>query len=203
MTTSAEPGHEQPIINMTGDNIALGPFHRGILPFFFRWFNDFTFNILSGDLATPVTPEDVEAEYERCTKGTDRFDFIIYEHASLRPIGITNLRDIDKRHLTAELGIGIGERGCWGKGYGTEATSLVLDFGFTALGLHNIILDPLSFNERAIRTYRRVGFKEIGRRREAYRIGNRAYDLVLMDCLSTEFKPLAKRAIELPEERVP
>lgn len=194
-----EPDHEEPIINITSDTVALGPFHRGILPFLARWFNDFTFSILSGDVPLPATPEDIEAEYERCTKGTDRFDFIIYERASLRPIGIANLRDIDRRHLTAEFGIGIGERDCWGKGYGTEATSLVVDFGFTALGLHNIILDPLSFNERAIRTYQRVGFKEIGRRREAYRIGNRVYDLVLMDCLSTDFKPLAKRAIELPE----
>ena len=184
---------------MAGTTIALGPYHRGILPCLLRWFNDFTFSILCGDLVQPQTPEDIEAEYERCTKGPDRFDFIIYERADLRPIGIANLRDIDKRHLTAEFGIGIGERDSWGKGYGTETTSLVLDFGFTALGLHNIILAPISFNERAIRAYQRAGFKEIGRRHEAYRIGNRTYDLVLMDCLASDFKPLAKRALELPE----
>jgi RimJ/RimL family protein N-acetyltransferase len=196
---SSASHQEQPIINMTGTTIALGPFHRGILPDLLRWFNDFTFSIHCGDLIQPQTPEDVEAEYDRCTKGSDRFDFIIYERTSLRPIGIANLRDIDRRHLTAEFGIGIGERDCWGKGYGTETTSLVLDFGFTALGLHNIFLAPLSFNERAIRAYQRVGFKEIGRRREAYRIGNRVYDLVLMDCLATDFKPPAQRALELPE----
>lgn len=194
-----ESDQNQSIINIRGDKVALGPFHRGILPLLSRWFNDFGFNILAGDLTVPMTPEDIEAEYERCTKGADRVDFIIYEHATMRPIGVVNLRDIDRRHLTAELGIGIGERDCWSKGYGTETTYLMLDYGFNGLGLHNIMLDPVSFNERAIRAYRRVGFREIGRRREAYRIGARAYDLVLMDCLASDFKNPLKPALELPE----
>ncbi len=96
--------------------------------------------------------------------------------------------NINHFHRTAEFGIMIGEKECWGKGYGTEATRLVLDYGFSSLGLHNIMLRAFSFNERALRAYRRAGFREFGRRREAIRLGGQAYDDVQMDCLATEFK---------------
>ncbi|HKD77138.1 MAG TPA: GNAT family protein [Ktedonobacterales bacterium] len=119
-------------------------------------------------------------------------DFAIYERATMRLIGLVNLRDIDFWRRTAEVGIMIGEQDCWGKGYGTEALYLLLDYAFSALGLHNIMLDTTSYNERALRTYRRVGFREIGRRREACCVGTKRYDVVFMDCLSTEFhSPLA------------
>ena len=82
----------------------------------------------------------------------------------------------------------IGERDCWGHGYGTEATQLVLDYGFTVLGLHNIMLSVRDWNTRGIRAYERAGFKRIGSRRASVRFGGRAYDEVLMDCVASEFK---------------
>ena len=69
-----------------------------------------------------------------------------------------------------------------------ETTRLVLDYGFTALGLHNVMLVVDSYNERGIRAYTRAGFKTIGRRREAHRLGGRPFDLILMDCLASEFQ---------------
>jgi RimJ/RimL family protein N-acetyltransferase len=64
----------------------------------------------------------------------------------------------------------------------------MLDYGFTALGLHSIMLTVFSNNERGLRAYKRAGFRECGRRREAWRLGNRAYDVIYMDCLATEFQ---------------
>jgi RimJ/RimL family protein N-acetyltransferase len=98
-------------------------------------------------------------------------------------------------HRTAELGIVIGEPDCRGKGYGTEATRLILDYAFSALGLHNVMLRVFAYNEAAIRAYLKAGFKEIGRRREAHRQGGVAYDEVLMDCVSTELSPGVVRAL--------
>lgn len=63
---------------------------------------------------------------------------------------------------------------------------MLLDYGFKLLHLNNIILGMFSFNERALACYRRVGFKEIGRRRQARIIGEKKYDLVLMDMLADE-----------------
>ena len=98
------------------------------------------------------------------------------------------LLSLEPHFNSSEFGLLIGEKECWGKGYGTETTRLMLDYGFTCLNLHNIMLRAYSFNERGLRAYRRAGFQEIGRRREAIRLAGRVHDEVLMDCLATEFE---------------
>jgi RimJ/RimL family protein N-acetyltransferase len=203
----AETG-EQPILNLIGEKVTLGPMHPGLLPRIATWYNDFATGAISGDDLRPISPAAVEAEWEPLMKGkrSGWIGFAIYELATLRPIGHANIRDLGSVHRTAEFGILIGEADCRGKGYGTEATQLVLDYAFTALGVHNVWLDTLSFNAAAIGAYTRAGFREIGRRRQAYRIGDRVFDVVLMDCLATEFRrPRAEgwglAGIEPPPDR--
>jgi diamine N-acetyltransferase len=191
---------EKPIINIAGEKVALGSTHKGMIPFFEKWDNDFAISIMSGDPLRPVTREVIEADYERHSKEDQHqvVDFAIYEYTTMRLIGTTGLRHINSIHRNAEFSIYIGEKDCWGKGYGTEATILVLDYGFTILGLHNIVLRTYGYNERAIRAYTRAGFREMGRWREAARVGDRRYDIVYMDCLVSEFTNPLKRIIELP-----
>ena len=191
---------EKPLINIVGVKVALGPFHRGMLPLLSKWDNDFGVALLSGDPLRPVMKELTETYYERNSKEEqhNRVQFAIYEQATLRPIGLTDLRRIDNKDRNAEFGILIGEKDCWDKGFGTEATILMLDYGFTILGLHNIILETYSYNERAIKAYTRAGFRIVGRRRESHRWGNKLYDDVIMDCLSTEFHNPIKPVLELP-----
>ena len=86
------------------------------------------------------------------------------------------------------LGIAIGEKEYWGQGYGTEATRLLVDYGFNLLNLNSIMLGAFVFNERAIACYKKVGFKEIGWRRQARIIGGQKYDVLLMDILAEEFQ---------------
>ena len=147
-----------------------------------------------------MTKERTEDRYERDSKDEQwhRIDFIIYEQTTLRPIGLTELRNISFSNGTADYGILIGEQDCWGKGFGTETTILMLDYGFTILGLHNVMLGTYSYNKRAIRAYERAGFRIIGRRREANRWGENLYNEVMMDCLSTEFHNPIKPKLELP-----
>jgi len=194
---------EKPIINIVGEKVALGPTHKGMIPFFEKWDNDFAVSIMSGDSLRPVSREVTEANYARHSQEDSRHavDFAIYEYATMRFIGLTSLRHINFVHGNADFGIYIGEKDCWGKGYGTETTILMLDYGFTILGLHNILLSTYGYNERAIRAYTRAGFREIGRWREAARVGDRRYDTVFMDCLSTEFSNPLKRIIEFPETK--
>jgi len=82
-------------------------------------------------------------------------------------IGFVNLDLINK---VGELGIFIGNKDYWGKGYGMEAIQLLLDFGFNMLNLHNVYLRVFSFNKPAINCYKKIGFKEVGRIREAKQI---------------------------------
>jgi RimJ/RimL family protein N-acetyltransferase len=89
--------------------------------------------------------------------------FIILEKASKRPVGSTFLRDIDYDFEKAEYGIFIGEQDAHGRGYGTEAAQLMLDYAFKTLRLHKIYLRLLAGNDGAERSYEKAGF-----RREAY-----------------------------------
>lgn len=186
---STQPIIDQPIINIKGKLVALGPFRDDLMSLYLKWMNDFEVMGPYGSHFRTWTLQAQQEWYDRSSKGgPDYADFIIYEYSSMRPIGRTSLEQINYVDRTAKFVILIGEKEWWGKGYGTESTILTLDYGFTGLGLHNIWLTVFSFNERGIRAYKRAGFKEIGRWREAHRSGGRACDVIYMDCLATEFE---------------
>jgi RimJ/RimL family protein N-acetyltransferase len=183
-----EHSTDQPILNIVGEKVALGPDRRDLLALYQRWLNDFEVTRTLATGLRPLTFEAEEAWYEGIVKSERDVVFTVYERASMRPIGVTGLHGVDYLTRTAEFGMMLGEKDCWGQGYGTEVTILMLDYAFTGLGLHNVMLRVHSYNERAIRAYKRAGYREIGRRRQAHRLGGRAYDVVYMDCLATDFE---------------
>lgn len=81
-------------------------------------------------------------------------------------IGNLGLHKIDAAHRKADVGIVIGEPELWSRGYGTEAMRVALRYAFDVLGLNRVSLDVLEHNERAIRTYERLGFQREGLHRE-------------------------------------
>jgi RimJ/RimL family protein N-acetyltransferase len=135
-----------------------------------------------------ATLERETERFDKISKDPTRVFFAIYTLENLTFIGDTGLRRIDQRQGTATFGIAIGHKAYWGKGYGTEVTKLVLDYGFRFLNLYNIGLDTTSYNTRAIRAYQKAGFKESGRRRGAILLAGKRYDEVQMDCLASEFE---------------
>lgn len=189
-----------PIVNMTGELVSLGPLRRDLLPLYQRWINDFaTLRTLALPPA-PMTLEQETAWYDgRSSDG--EISFTIYERASGRPIGNTGLHAVDYRNRTATFGIMIGEANCRGKGYGTETVRLMLDYAFTALGLHNVMLTCYEFNLAGQRAYAKAGFREIGRRRQCRTMGGRLWDEVYMDCLASEFTSPVLAHVFTPDER--
>lgn len=187
MDTSDTSG-STPILNIIGERVALGPYDRDLLPLYLKWINDFEVTRHVLDRLTPWTKERRLANYERYSQGgPDYADFMVYERETLRPIGYTTLEDIDHMHRTATFGILIGEKDCWGKGYGTETTRLMLDYAFTLLRLHNVLLQVDKDNERAVQAYTHAGFRVIGERREAHYLAGQIGGVLYMDCLASEF----------------
>jgi diamine N-acetyltransferase len=176
----------RPPIAIEGNLVALGPFRRELLPTYHRWHNDVA-TLRTYVIPLPSTLEQEEALYAELTGASDNAFFTIYERLSWRTVGTTYLTDIDHRHRSAEFGVLIGEASCRGKGYGTETASLMLDFAFTALGLHNVMLTVYAFNLSGRRAYEKVGFREVGRRRQSRWMAGKYWDEIVMDCLSTEF----------------
>ena len=203
MSTATIPDQAEraPLLNIVGEQVALGPQTKDLVPLLTRWVNDFEVAFYSGDPLQPTVEELHQADYDKASREwqSRRVEFTIYERATLRPIGITHWRHIHGANRTAEYGIFIGEKDCWGKGYGTETTRLMLEYAFTVLNLHSVMLTTGGFNERAMGAYRRAGFREAGRRREALRFGDRLYDEVFMDCLAAEFTGHTGRILPQPE----
>ena len=199
-TTAAKPDTPPSILNIIGDQVALGPLRRDLVPLYQRWRNDFHVQRTFGDVPMGRTEEWVTAWYERQATTTDALWFTIYERATLRPIGHTDLFHVDYRNRTAEWGILIGEADARGKGYGTETARLMLDYAFTALGLHSVLLTTDEYNLAGRRAYEKAGFREFGRRRQCTWMNGRYWDLVYMDCLATEFTSPVLGRVFVPDQ---
>lgn len=114
------------------------------------------------------------------------FQFIITEKKENRKIGSVYLRDIDLANQKCEFGIFIGEEGFLGKGLGTEAAKLILQFAFNELKMNKVFLRLLAENTRAYKSYLKVGFKEEGISRQDVFIGGLFHDVIFMSILRGE-----------------
>ena len=113
--------------------------------------------------------------------------FVIVTLEEDKMIGTVSLERINNIDRTATLGIFIGNKEYWNNSYGTEAIRLILDYGFNYMNLQNINLNLMSFNERALKCYKKCGFKEYGRRRKCKFVNGKYYDSICMDILAEEF----------------
>ena len=105
-------------------------------------------------------------------------------------IGALNLHEINVEDARAGLGIIIGAKDCWDRGYGADAVVTLLRFAFGEMNLHRVWLTVLDDHERGIACYRVCGFREEARlRQEVYRHG-RHHDFVVMGILRDEFEAL-------------
>jgi len=121
------------------------------------------------------------------------FTFAIATIAENKLIGGVSLFNINWVSRSAMFGISIYDPKNRGKGYGQESTRLILDFAFKTLNLHRVELFTFDFNTQAQETYKKVGFKEIGRRRKAAFIDGQYHDDVVMDILRDEWLKQSKK----------
>ncbi|HEX8928386.1 MAG TPA: GNAT family protein [Actinomycetota bacterium] len=188
MTTTDDGAGEARLV-VTGERVGLGPLRGDLVPRYQRWVNDLQVSRGLG-MRQVMTEEAERSWYEEFSKqDPGRVSFTIYDLDDLAPVGTTSLFEMDHFHGTATFGIMVAERR--GQGFGTEATRLMLEWGFTVLGLHNIELRVWDWNAGAIRAYIKAGFREIGRRRGGVVVMGRRYDIVYMDAIAPEFKSSA------------
>lgn len=103
-------------------------------------------------------------------------------------IGVTGLHQLDARNRHVQFGITVGEKSAWGKGYGTEATRLMVRYAFDTLNLNRVWLHVYEDNERALHVYQKVGFRIEGRLRQSYFRDGRYWDTLTMAVLREEWE---------------
>lgn len=171
---------------LVGDRIYLSPRNSEDVEIFTEWLNDFETTDYLGRSGYLVT---LEGEKKYLDENfSPEATFVIVTLDNNKMIGTVSLENINNINRTATLGIFIGDKDYRSQGYGTEAIKLILEYGFKYLNLHNIKLDLMAFNERALKCYQKCGFKEYGRRRKCKYINGKYYDSISMDILAEEFE---------------
>ncbi|MFH1336727.1 MAG: GNAT family protein [Candidatus Zixiibacteriota bacterium] len=107
-------------------------------------------------------------------------------------LGGIGLHKINWENRHAEVGIVIGKKEYWGKGYGTDAMFALLDFAFNHMNLHRVYLQVYDFNTRGIRSYEKCGFKKEGALRDDRFSRGKYHDTIIMGILKGEFENLSK-----------
>lgn len=113
---------------------------------------------------------------------------IICDKEGDKPLGSVYIRDIDPVHHKGEYGIFIGEEAARGRGIGTQAAKLMIQYGFEKLGLHRIYLRALAGNDQAIRSYEKAGFVHEGYLHDDVCINGNYVDIVWMAIINNEEK---------------
>ncbi len=167
-------------------SIKLSKIKKEDMEHIYRWFSDAKF-LKYYDYYPPVPlnkdeVDNIFNDYENSNKSevfAVRLDNTI--------IGVAGFDDIIKENQVATLFIGLGNESERGKGYGSEAMKLLLEYGFENLNFHRIQLNVLEFNEKAIFLYEKSGFKKEGIFREFVLRDNKRYNLLLYGLLRNEW----------------
>lgn len=172
---------------LIGDRIYLSPINIEDAEKYAEWFCDFKMTDGLNKSANIMTVE-YEREWIENTLKNNRLVFAIIRLEDDQIIGNCEIMNISHLHRIAEVGLFIGNEKNRSNGYGAEVLKILLDFGFNYLNLNNIMLNVKSFNERAIACYKKVGFKEYGRRHESFFLNGKYYDDVQMEILARDFE---------------
>lgn len=150
-----------------GEKVYLSPMNLEDIEKYVKWMNDFSTTDGLGS-SSKVTTFESERSWliNNMDKKEQQFAIVLKETDKL--IGNCGFVDINHLHQRGEVGLFIGEEENRSKGYGTEALSLLVEYGFNYLNLKNIMLKVFSFNKRAIKSYEKIGFKVFGKRTEDY-----------------------------------
>jgi len=147
---------------LQGRKVRLRPVEEGDLPLFVRWLNDPEVRYWLAISEDPELSIDSEQEwYEEMRGDLTRIVWVI-QTLEGRPIGDVELRDIDETHGRAALGIAIGEKEYWSRGYSTDAMRQVLRYAFEDMELRRVELYTDEDNVRGIRCYEKCGFVREG-----------------------------------------
>ena len=175
---------------LSGDRIYLSPMQPEDAETYVKWLSDPRVTDGLGNTCR-VLSVDAEKEWIKANASTPQFAIIRKEDDCL--MGNCGLHQIDSLRQCAEVGLFIGEEENRGKGYGVDVLTLLLAHAFDTLNLNNVMLRVFAFNDRAIRCYEKVGFREMGRRRQSYYVRGQFHDEVFMDILREDFN--AKRSL--------
>lgn len=172
---------------LRGPRVRLRPLERDDLPRYAELYSDLEVNLSYGGLGVSESLSKLQRRYDAGEfDATDRRLHLVVEAEGevIGQVSLENEENLPSR--TAMFGILVGARHL-GRGYGTEASTVLLNYAFAVLGYHKINLDLFEYNARALAMYEKLGFVHEGRRRENHWSRGRFWDDILMGVTAEEW----------------
>lgn len=189
-----------------GEHVRLRAVEREDVNRFYAWVNDpeVTYGLA---LYLPMSNVDEEQWFERATRRDPNekpLAIEVRDGDGWRLIGNCAVFGIEWIERAAELGIMIGEKSDWNKGYGTEVMIMLLRHCFETLNLNRVCLRVFASNTRARRAYEKSGFVEEGRLRQAAYKHGKYDDVIIMSVLRSEWmaRPSPRSGKALKERQI-
>lgn len=172
---------------MESKRIKLRPVQKGDLAELAELLSDREIGVLSGEVY-PITEKGMEGLYERYQDTDNRIWFVIVDKQSNKIIGETGFLRIFTAWRTSDYSLMIWDRAYWGRGYGKEVSELMLEYGFNSLNFHRVAIGVVGFNERGLRFWKSIGFREEGIQKDGYFSGGKYSDFIMMYILEEEYR---------------
>lgn len=179
------------VVFLKGKSVSLRPLSKEDVPRITRWINDPDVRLFL-EAYLPQTEKDEEEWLEKLGKSKSTDLVFIIETKEGVAIGLMGLHGIKWRDRMATTGAVIGEKEYWGKGLGSEAKKLLLDYAFNTLNLRKICSTVIDFNGRSLKYSLKCGYKEEGRlKKHLFRDGDYR-DLIQLAVFREDFEPVWK-----------
>ena len=173
---------------LEGDRVELRRHARENYRLYGEWYGDPEVWHLTSWAASPLGTSAVERLFEDRELSNTEDSFAIHLKGNDAPIGVISLMNISEANESADLSVIVGHPEDRHHGYGAEAIGRVLRYALETLGLNRVGLSVFEFNEEAISTYEKLGFRAEGRLRRAVRRGNAFHDAILMSVLKEDWE---------------
>jgi RimJ/RimL family protein N-acetyltransferase len=181
------------IVFRTGKTTALVLLEETDAPQLVKWINDPEVTRFLKILGPTTLKEEEEWIGRLAARKPNEFVWGIWQLAEKRLIGTMGLHRISYRDGIATTGAIIGEKDCWGQGFGRDAKMQVLDFSFNALGLRKVCSSVLAFNERSLRYSLACGYQEEARRKAQLFRDGQYWDEIFLAVFRENWLPLWKK----------
>ncbi|PAV28141.1 spermidine acetyltransferase [Virgibacillus profundi] len=165
------------------DTLHLRPLEKEDLEFIYKMRTNP--NVMDYWCDEPYTTMDkLRKSYEAGHDSDSHRQFILYH--SKEKVGYLGLFDIDARHRNAEFAIMI-DPAQQGKGYATDATRLIVEYGFNQLNLRKLFLFVVNINEKAVHIYQKVGFQMEGELKKHFFVDGSYHDASIMSLFREDY----------------
>lgn len=171
-----------------GEKVCLRAYKEEDIPIAAAFVNDKELKkFLVTNIPFPMTMWEEESWIKsQRSNSSGEYNFAIEDIQTKKYIGGCGIHTVNWLSRVATVGIMIGDKDYWGKGYGTDAMRLLMKFIFQDMNINKIRLNTFSFNERAIGCYKKCGFEVEGiLRKEIFKEG-KYYDEIIMAAFNKE-----------------